>query len=145
MQAEAYNEAIIAVNKKIEEAERTIHVIQVGLEKKSANYAINKELIIEAMQNFEVMFEIADNEEKKQLIRALVKRIEVEPDRKSLKSIVFWFSEDNALPLNDTRRTIPQVKTQSLEVFANSALIVSEENSKKSITYKSIVLPTKQC
>lgn len=106
MQAEAYNEAIIAVNKKIEEAERTIHVIQVGLEKKSANYAINKELIIEAMQNFEVMFEIADNEEKKQLIRALVKRIEMEPDRKSLKSIVFWFSEDNALPLNDMRGTV---------------------------------------
>lgn len=33
----------------------------------------------------------------------VVKRIEMEPDR---KSIVLWFSEDNALPLSDTRGTV---------------------------------------
>jgi len=31
-----------------------------------------------------------------------------------LQSIIFWFSEDDALPLNDTRKTVSQVTAKKL-------------------------------
>lgn len=59
------------------------------------------------------MFEDATNEEKRTLLRALIKEIHVEADRKSIKNIVFWFTEggefmDSVLPINEERRTSPQ-------------------------------------
>lgn len=106
MQAEAYNEAMLAVNRKIEESEAVIHTLNIDIEKKTAGFDINEALIIEALQNFEMMFQQAENQEKKKLIKALIKKVEVEADRKQLKSIIFWFSEDNALPSSDTWRTV---------------------------------------
>ncbi|GIP36519.1 hypothetical protein J2TS4_57290 [Paenibacillus sp. J2TS4] len=60
------------------------------------------------------MFEEATNEEKKALLRALIKEIHMESDRKSIKKIVFLFSEDDglaqaALPVSEERRTVSQV------------------------------------
>lgn len=106
IEATAYNEITMALVQKIEDTERTIHNLNVEIEKKSSKYNITETMITDALQNFETAFERAGNEEKKQLIKALIKKIEVEPDRKRLKSIVFWFSEDDALPLNDTRRAV---------------------------------------
>ncbi|RCX15638.1 site-specific DNA recombinase [Fontibacillus phaseoli] len=102
----AYNEAMKALVQKIDVTEQTIHKLNVLIEKKSSKVNITEELILEALQNFDTLFEQADIKDKKQLIKALVKKIEVEPDRKWLKSIVFWFSEGDALPLNDMRRTV---------------------------------------
>jgi len=49
------------------------------------------------------------------LIIALIKEIHVEADRKSIKNIVFWVSEDDeimpgVLPLQEERRTVSQVR-----------------------------------
>lgn len=106
IEATAYNEITMALVQKIEDTERIIHNLNVEIEKRSSKYNITEAMITDALQNFATAFEHAGNEEKKQLIKALIKKIEVEPDRKRLKSIVFWFSEDDALPLNDTRRTV---------------------------------------
>ena len=63
--------------------------------------------------NFDSLFKDATNEEKRTLLRALIKEIHVETDRKSIKNIVFWFTEDdgksafNALPKEEERRTLP--------------------------------------
>jgi site-specific DNA recombinase len=72
---------------------------------------INKELIIEALNNFDNLFEEATNEEKRTLLRALIKEIHMEADRKSIKNIVFWFTEydkfmNTALPVSEERRTL---------------------------------------
>ncbi|MBP1906325.1 site-specific DNA recombinase [Paenibacillus turicensis] len=106
MNPEAYDEAMSAVIKQIGFTESTVHNLQLEIDKKSAKYQLSEEIVVEALNNFDLLFENAQNDEKKQLIRALIKNIEVEPDRKNLKSIIFWFSEDNALPQSDTRRTV---------------------------------------
>jgi len=48
---------------------------------------------------------------KRSLLRALIKEIHMEADRKSIKNIVFWFSEDDpftdsALPVSDVGGTV---------------------------------------
>ncbi|KPV45776.1 hypothetical protein AN477_00100, partial [Alicyclobacillus ferrooxydans] len=45
----------------------------------------------------------------KSLIRAVIKKIEVEPNRKDIKKITFWFDYDDALLLSKTGGTVPQV------------------------------------
>ncbi|KPV39302.1 hypothetical protein AN477_22655, partial [Alicyclobacillus ferrooxydans] len=45
----------------------------------------------------------------KSLIRAVIKKIEVEPNRKDIKKITFWFDYDDALLLSKTGGTVSQV------------------------------------
>ncbi|MEC0094373.1 DNA recombinase [Paenibacillus macquariensis] len=52
------------------------------------------------------MFDSATNEQKKALIRALVKRVEVEQDRQTIKDITFWFFDGLALPLSKVSGTV---------------------------------------
>lgn len=51
------------------------------------------------LENFDNLYDTAINEEKKLLVRAIIKKIEVEPN---LKHIAFWFDYDDALLLNKT-------------------------------------------
>lgn len=81
------------------------------IEKLQSNVILNKNIIVDALKSFEDMFEEATNEEKRALLRALIKEIHMEADRKSIKNIVFWFMEDDsfmksALPVSDVRRTV---------------------------------------
>jgi site-specific DNA recombinase len=80
--------------------------IERELEKATSGFNIDKETVIEALKNFDKLFECATNEEKRVLMKALIKRIEMEPNRKDIKTIVFWFSEDNGLPVKTIRRTV---------------------------------------
>jgi site-specific DNA recombinase len=50
---------------------------------------ITKETVIEAFRNFSALYDMASNEQKKALIRAIIKKIEVEPNRKDIKRITF--------------------------------------------------------
>ncbi|OAJ74713.1 hypothetical protein AYJ08_08115 [Brevibacillus sp. SKDU10] len=67
---------------------------------------ITKEAIIEALRNFSALYDTATNEQKKQLIRAIIKKIEMEPNREDIKIITFWFDFDDALLLSKTRGTL---------------------------------------
>ncbi|MBB3069208.1 hypothetical protein FHS14_002198 [Paenibacillus baekrokdamisoli] len=58
------------------------------------------------------MFEGATNEEKRALLRALIKEVHMEADRKSIKNIVFWFTGDDyymksAMSVSEVRGTVP--------------------------------------
>ncbi|MFF2157183.1 recombinase family protein [Paenibacillus chitinolyticus] len=73
---------------------------------------INKDLVHEALKQFNEMFNGASNEEKKALLRALVKEVHMESDRKTLKKIVLWFLEDDdftesGLPVGEAGRALP--------------------------------------
>lgn len=99
------------------------------------SYSIDEKIVNEALANFGELFDDASNENRKVLIRSLIKKIKMEPDRKDIKRIVFWFLEDNAislsnaLPVNEARRTIPQLN----EVF--SKRVISPSRSR----YKSVL------
>jgi site-specific DNA recombinase len=72
---------------------------------------INKDMVHEALKQFNELFNDTSNEEKKALLRALIKEVHMESDRTTLKKIVFWFLEDDdfsesGLPVGDARRTV---------------------------------------
>jgi site-specific DNA recombinase len=99
---------------EINELQNVIKKIEFEISRASTTININKELVIEALTSFDTLFELATNEEKRALLRALIKEIHMEPDRKNIKSIVFWFAEDDnfsntALLVGDERRTVSQV------------------------------------
>lgn len=67
---------------------------------------INRDTVNQALINFNALFDSATNEQKKALIRALVKRVEVETDRQTIKDITFWFFDGLTLPLSKVRGTV---------------------------------------
>ncbi|WP_256759566.1 hypothetical protein [Cohnella sp. WQ 127256] len=112
IRAALYNRLSEEVEDKINEVKQVITYLEREIEKLQSNVILNKDIIVDALKNFEDMFEEATNEEKRALLRALIK--DMEADRKSIKNIVFWFTEDDsfteiALPVSDVRRTVSQV------------------------------------
>ncbi|MCR2805404.1 recombinase family protein [Paenibacillus soyae] len=111
IKAERYDRLAETLEGHISEAEQAISYIERELEKIRSTVFINKKIIIEALTNFENLFGEATNEEKRALLRALIREIHVEADRKSIKNIIFWFSEDDgfaqaALPVSEERGTV---------------------------------------
>jgi len=109
--ASLYNRLSETVEAEIEESNKVITHIEREVGKLQSTVIVNKELIIEALNNFDNLFEEATNEEKRALLRALIKEIHMEADRKSIKNIVFWFTEDDyfmksAVPVSDVRGTV---------------------------------------
>lgn len=85
------------------------------LEKLQSTIVINRVLIIEVLTNFDDIFEEATNDEKGALLRALIKEIHMGTDRKSIKNIVFWFTEGDyfiksAIPVSDVPGTVSQTE-----------------------------------
>lgn len=110
--AAVYSRISEKLGNDIIECKQVITHIEREIEKLHSKVIINKEIIIEALTNFDNMFEEATNEEKRALLRALIKEVHMEADRKSIKNIVFWFTEgdsltESALPVSDVRRTLP--------------------------------------
>ncbi|SHF98296.1 recombinase family protein [Ornithinibacillus halophilus] len=68
---------------------------------------LNETEIRKLFKNFEKVYYSTDRLTKKKLLRALIKRIEVSKDRKSLNSIEFWFFPNYSLPLGEIGRTVP--------------------------------------
>lgn len=74
---------------------------------------LSTESVSDLMKGFDQVFDEADIPSKKMLIRSLIKRIDVTPDRKRIKSIVFWDPEDNAIFLENTLTQEPIRRTVS--------------------------------
>lgn len=112
--AAQFNRLSTKNEEEIEKAQQAIAYLEREIDKLQVKVNLNKETIIEALQNFEELFNGATNEEKRALLRALIKEIHMESDRKSIKNIVFWFSEDDsfskfALPDSELGRTVSQI------------------------------------
>lgn len=111
--AESFDRLSVKIEKEVKRLEGNISDLEKENEKILLSYSIDEKIVNEALANFGELFDDASNENRKILIRSLIKRIEMEPDRKDIKRIVFWFLEDNAisssnaLPVNDSGRTVP--------------------------------------
>lgn len=105
--AETFNELSEALRKDIGALQEKMDNIERKREIKSSRVIVTKETVIEALRNFSALYDTASNEQKRALVRAIIKKIEVEPNRKDVNRITFWFDYDDALLLSKTRRTIP--------------------------------------
>lgn len=100
--AETYSKLAESLQKDLANLEEKKKEIERKFEDLQSETIITKEVIYQALENFDNLFETATNEEKKLLVRAIIKKIEVEPNRKELKHITFWFDYDDALLLSKT-------------------------------------------
>ncbi|QAV11879.1 hypothetical protein EB820_00540 [Brevibacillus agri] len=103
-----YNTTMISALENEERIRSQIEQIQKSISTHTSVFQISREFIIEALKDFNNLSETADNEMKRALLRSLIKSIEVESNRKDIKSIVFWFTEDDTftkfvLPENELR------------------------------------------
>jgi site-specific DNA recombinase len=84
--------------------------------------------VIEALGRFEELYSDASNEEKRALMRSLIKEIHMDSDRKAIKNIVFWFTENDvsnasdALPTTEMGRTVSQV-TAKIMLWENKITV----------------------
>lgn len=115
IRAALYNRLSEELEIKIDKSKQVITNLERGIEKLQSSVILNKDIIVEALKNFDVLFAEASNDEKRTLLRALIKEIHMEADRKSIKNIVFWFTEDDsfshfAVPVSDVQRTVSQIR-----------------------------------
>ncbi|KPV44517.1 recombinase family protein, partial [Alicyclobacillus ferrooxydans] len=103
---EAYNELSERVRKEVTELQLQRSQLDRKYEEQTSHSVITKRDVMDALSNFDVLYDKASNEEKKSLIRAVIKKIEVEPNRKDIKKITFWFDYDDALLLSKTGGTV---------------------------------------
>lgn len=71
-----------------------------------------------ALKDFDKLYDIADNQTRKVLLRSLIKKIEMNKDRKTINSITLWFEEgntpspppplffDDGFPVSEVQRTV---------------------------------------
>lgn len=102
-----YNMHAESILNEITEIEERNRWIEREFEDLQTETMITNETIYKALENFDCLYETATNEQKKLLIRAIIKKIEVESNRKDIKNITFWFDFDDALLLSKTGGTVP--------------------------------------
>lgn len=100
---EVYSELSKDLSEEIQALTENVGRLEKQAESRSAYVIITKETIIEALRNFNDLYEMATNQQRKELVRAIIKKIEVEPNRKDIKKVTFWFDFDDALLLSKTR------------------------------------------
>jgi site-specific DNA recombinase len=104
--AKLYNMRAEELMDKIDGLSERINQYQKELNREFAKIKIDKEIVNQALINFNLLFESASNMQKKALIRALVKRVEVEQDRQTIKDIALWFCDELTLPLSEVRGAV---------------------------------------
>ena len=110
--AKAYGRLSGKIEDEVDRLQGIVSDLEEKYGKVTSSYSIDEKIVKEALENFNALFTGASNENKKILIKSLIKKIEVESNRKEIKRIVFWFLEDsalslkNALPNNEGRRTV---------------------------------------
>ncbi|HDR4582813.1 recombinase family protein [Bacillus paranthracis] len=108
IRVEAYTELYEPLRKEIGELESEKNKLDRKIE--SAEVPITKKIIINALENFTDLYENATYEQKKSLLRAIIKKIEVQPNRKDIKGITYWFDcdngQDDALLVSKEGRTV---------------------------------------
>lgn len=67
-------------------------------------------MVIRALGNFTDLYKDANYELKKSLLRAIIKKIEVQSNRTDIKQITYWFdygnNQDDALLVSKEGRTV---------------------------------------
>ncbi|MEB9907522.1 recombinase family protein [Bacillus anthracis] len=108
IRVETYTELSDPLRKEIDE----LGVEKDKLERKveSAEVPITKEIVIKALENFTDLYKYTNYELKKSLLRAIIKKIEVQSNRTDIKQITYWFdygnNQDDALLVSKEGRTV---------------------------------------
>ncbi|MNW68243.1 hypothetical protein D3C74_469600 [compost metagenome] len=56
---------------------------------------MSKQEVIDALRNFNIVYAKANFEQKKALMKAVIRKVEMEANRKDIKRLSFWFESNN--------------------------------------------------
>ncbi|MGH0555537.1 recombinase family protein [Bacillus pretiosus] len=104
IEGSTYNRLMNELQLEINKLKRNIRESEIEIIKNDS--IINKEEVINVLKNFNKLFKMVNDEEKKLLIRSLIREVRMEANRKDIKEITFWFLPDSVLPSNKVRRTV---------------------------------------
>ncbi|MDK7536101.1 zinc ribbon domain-containing protein [Bacillus paranthracis] len=111
IRVETYTELSDPLRKEVDELE--IEKDKLGRKVESAEVLITKEIVIRELENFTNLYKHANYEMKNPLLRAIIKKIEVQSNRTDIKQITYWFdygnNPDDALLVSKEGRTVSQV------------------------------------
>ncbi|WHY34215.1 recombinase family protein [Cytobacillus firmus] len=106
IEASLYSRLSISLQSEIDRFKQKVNVKKQEINRLSNKEDIDKEIVMAALLNFNELFHKATNEEKKMLVRSLIKEVRMERNRKEINKITFWFSSDNALPSKEGGGTL---------------------------------------
>ncbi|WP_232240115.1 hypothetical protein [Bacillus tropicus] len=108
IRVETYTELSDPLRKEIDELE--IEKDKLGRKVESAEVPITKEIVIRKLENFTNLYKHANYEMKNPLLRAIIKKIEIQSNRTDIKQITYWFdygnNPDDALLVSKEGRTV---------------------------------------
>ncbi|MNC56274.1 hypothetical protein D3C75_1058570 [compost metagenome] len=104
-----YNRLITKAQSELAEVNELLAKTERKLARLDYGSQINSQMVVEILKDFDSLFEVADDQEKKVLIRSVIKSVHVSTDRKKLERISLWIGDDLCVPASCERRTVPQV------------------------------------
>ncbi|WP_159883423.1 hypothetical protein [Paenibacillus puerhi] len=111
-----YNRLITKAQSQLAEANELLAKTERKLTRLDHGSQINSQMVVEILKDFDSLFEVADDKEKKVLIRSVIKSVHVSTDRKKLERISLWIGDDLSVPASCERRTVSQVRRMSIYV-----------------------------
>ena len=83
------------LEQEIAEIEKDIESLSMRKLSVSHPLFMDKDNLLEQLESFTEVYEHASQDQKRKLMKALIKEIQMTADRKQVKSITFWFAEFN--------------------------------------------------
>lgn len=102
-----FNRLTSKLQSEIDEITDVIEKVDREISRLQSKVDINANMVVKILGNFNELFDLADEQEQKELIRSIIREIHVSKDRKELKQISLWIGDDICLPATKERRTLP--------------------------------------
>ena len=115
-----YNRLITKAQSELAEVNELLAKTERKLARLDYGSQINSQMVVEILKDFDSLFEGADDQEKKVLIRSVIKSVHVSTDRKKLERISLWIGDDLCVPASCERRTVSQVTSTRFGIYRRS-------------------------
>jgi site-specific DNA recombinase len=119
-----YNRLITKAQSELAEVSELLAKTERKVARLNYGSQINSQMVVEVLKDFDSLFEVADDQEKKVLIRSVIKSVHVSTDRKKLERISLWIGDDLSVPASCERRTVSQI-TAKLKIVKQNIKIRS--------------------
>ncbi|WCM61377.1 recombinase family protein [Paenibacillus polymyxa] len=93
--AVSYDELVTKIRIQISSLKESLYNLEKQQEEYDYRGIMSKQEVIDALRNFNIVYAKANFEQKKALMKAVIRKVEMEANRKDIKRISFWFESNN--------------------------------------------------
>lgn len=122
LEADIFNRLMVTLEKEIEQLKKVIRDSEYEISIRQGS--TDTEQVMNTLKYFDDFFDKVEHEEKKLLVRTLIKEIRMAENREEIGEITFWFSPNKSLPSSKVSRTVPQIVVkQRVEVELSKTVL----------------------